>query len=187
MITCSDDHLILFAVSFPFLPRLCFYHLTTQSEAPNAWSSVACHPPARGCCRDGKKSIASCVSPKSYSVLSPTALEWLKQGSGYEENREGCLGFVLFAVEKRSSKVLIQGIGGVENELTLVYLLMFCCLSGGVERVDRRIISKEFKRSPAIDQFEANQRPLAQGGDRNSLLFLLSRLDLKVILLQSWE
>lgn len=98
------------------------------------------------------------------------------------------MGFVLFAVEKRSSKVLIQGIGGVENELTLFYLLMFCCLSGGVERVVRKIIiSKEFKRSPAIDQFEANQRPLAQGGDRNSLLFLLSRLDLRVVLLQSWE
>lgn len=44
----------------------------------------------------------------------------MKQGNGYEENEgEGCLGLVLFAVEKRSSKVLRQGIGGVENELTL--------------------------------------------------------------------
>lgn len=53
-------------------------------------------------------------------MLLPTALEWLKQGNGYEEIKgEGCLGFVLFAVEKGSSKVLRQGIGGVENESTL--------------------------------------------------------------------
>lgn len=52
-------------------------------------------------------------------MLLLTVLEWLRQGNGYEENKgEGCLGFFLLAVEKRSRRVLRQGTGSIENELT---------------------------------------------------------------------
>lgn len=72
-----------------------------------------------GCCRDGEKSIPYCVNLTSYFTLLLTVLEWLRQGNGYEENKgEGCLGFFLLAVEKRSRRVLRQGIGSVENGLT---------------------------------------------------------------------
>lgn len=172
-----------------------FCHLTIQvlllsnHSPPTPGLLWPVTPSAMGCCRDGEKSIPDCVSLTSYFMPLLTVLEWLRQSNGYAENQgEGCWGFFLLAVERRSRRVFRQGIGSVENELTpsSIPRCFAACL---VEQKEshRKIVSREFRQSPAIDEFEANQRPLEQRGREIPFYSFFLDWTLRVILFQGWE
>lgn len=121
--------------------RLQFKYCYCPIPIPPSVSSVTYHSPSSGTQqRWGKKSILYCVRPKSFSTCWLTVLEWLRQGTGYEGNKgEGWLAFLL-VVEKRFREVLsLRHWQCWEWIDTLFSPLMFCCLSGGAERMDWKI------------------------------------------------
>lgn len=76
-------HLILFTVPSLFLFKLRVFRphcstglAATQPQAPSPSSTVACQFLSYRTLKKWEKSILYCVSPKSYSMLLLTVLEW---------------------------------------------------------------------------------------------------------------